>query len=141
MPKTWRASRPSIRPSIRPVLIAGVVVVAPLLAACGSTTATATAPSTTAAPVSSIAAGAPSTTAAPKSGATAKVSANTASAAEIEAALTAAGVTNAARWTREVMEYRPYDTSDPTLATLKKELQKYNPSADTLTKILSALQP
>lgn len=70
-----------------------------------------------------------------------KVSANTASATELEAALTAAGVTNAARWTKEIQEYRPYPADDPSMATLRKELQKYKPAADQLEKIIGALQP
>ena len=70
----------------------------------------------------------------------AKVSANTGTADEIQAALEAAGVANAERWTREVMEYRPYDGNDPTLAQLRQELLKYNPAADELERILGALQ-
>ncbi len=70
-----------------------------------------------------------------------KVSANTATEQEITAALEAAGVQNAARWTREVMEYRPYDEADASLAQLRTELQKYNPAADQLEKILGALTP
>jgi competence protein ComEA len=73
--------------------------------------------------------------------ATGKVSANDASAEEIAAALEAAGVDNAERWTREVMEYRPYSTDDPSLAQLRKELLKYNPLPDQLELILGALEP
>lgn len=72
---------------------------------------------------------------------TAKVSANTASVAEIQAALEQAGVSNASRWAREVEEYRPYPADDASLTKLKEELQKYNPGSDTLTKILSVLEP
>ena len=71
----------------------------------------------------------------------AKVSANTGTADQIQAALEAAGVQNAERWTREVMEYRPYDTADPTLAQLRQELLKYNPAEDQLARILGALTP
>lgn len=70
-----------------------------------------------------------------------KISANTATADELVAALEGAGVTSADRWAREVMEYRPYDTGDVTLASLRRELSKYNPSTDQLTKIMSVLQP
>jgi hypothetical protein len=98
------------------------------LAACGSTSGDASAGST----------GAPATSAASKTG---KVSANTASASEIEAALQAAGVDNAARWTREVMEYRPYAADDPNLTSLRDNLAKYNPGQETVDKIVSALVP
>ena len=64
------------------------------------------------------------TTAAATTGA--KVSANTGTADEIQASLESAGVANAGRWTREVMEYRPYDAGDSTLAQLRQELLKYN---------------
>jgi hypothetical protein len=69
------------------------------------------------------------------------VSANTASQADIAAALQAAGVSNADRWAREVVEYRPYDTSDTNLAKLRQNLAKYNPGEDTINKIVSVLQP
>ena len=72
---------------------------------------------------------------------TARVSANSASESELTAALTAAGVPNADRWAREVMEYRPYDTSDATLQKLQDNLAKYNPDSTTLAGILSALVP
>jgi ABC-type Fe3+-hydroxamate transport system substrate-binding protein len=71
----------------------------------------------------------------------ATVSANTATTDELVAALGAAGVTNADRWAREIMEYRPYDTTDPTLQHLQDELAKYNPDPATLAKILSVLTP
>ena len=70
-----------------------------------------------------------------------KVSANTATNDELIAALTAAGVARADRWAREIQEYRPYDTSDPTLQHLQDELAKYNPDPETLAGILSVLQP
>jgi hypothetical protein len=68
-----------------------------------------------------------------------KVNANTASMAEIQAALEAAGVPNAGRWAREVTEYRPYATNDPTFGSLVQNLAKYNPSPDVVNKIVSAL--
>jgi Ni/Co efflux regulator RcnB len=49
------------------------------------------------------------------------------------------GVPNASRWVIEVQEYRPYPVDDPTFAKLKSNLAKYNPSADTLSRILAAL--
>jgi hypothetical protein len=74
-------------------------------------------------------------------GAVTRVSANTASEGEIAAALESAGVGNADRWAREVVEYRPYDTSDAELVKLQQNLAKYNPGSETLAKILSALTP
>ncbi|HEV7809536.1 MAG TPA: hypothetical protein VGO64_02965, partial [Candidatus Limnocylindrales bacterium] len=71
----------------------------------------------------------------------ARVSANTASAAEIKAALTAAGVSNADKWTNEVVEYRPYPADDSNLQKLQDSLAKYNPDPETLQGILSALKP
>ena len=71
----------------------------------------------------------------------AKVSANTASTAELVAALEAADVANADRWAREIMEYRPYDSTDPTLQHLQDELAKYNPDPATLAAILRVLTP
>ncbi len=72
---------------------------------------------------------------------TGRVSANSASYDEIVAALSAAGVDNADRWAREVMEYRPYDTSDPDLTHLRDELAKYNPGEGVVDQIVSALTP
>jgi hypothetical protein len=64
-----------------------------------------------------------------------------ASQAEIAAALTAAGVPNGDRWAKEVVEYRPYASGDPTLQALQDNLAKYNPDPATLAGILSVLQP
>jgi hypothetical protein len=69
----------------------------------------------------------------------AKVNANTASQGEITQALAAAGVPNAARWAREVVEYRPYPTDDPTFAKLRQNLAKYNPPAGVVDQIISVL--
>jgi hypothetical protein len=83
---------------------------------------------------------APTSTAAATASATAtRASANNATAAQLLAAFEAGGVPNASRWVREVEEYRPYPTDDPTFAKLKSNLAKYNPSADTLGRILAAL--
>jgi hypothetical protein len=69
-----------------------------------------------------------------------KVNANTASVAEIQEALQAAGVTNAARWAREVEEYRPYPTNDPSFAKLRQELAKYNPGPGVVDQIIAVLE-
>ncbi|MCU1377948.1 MAG: hypothetical protein JWN29_931 [Acidimicrobiales bacterium] len=94
--------------------------------ACGGSSGAATAPTSTS-----------STTTA--NAAVGKVNANTASMAEIQAALEAAGVPNASRWAREVTEYRPYPTNDPTFGSLIQNLAKYNPSPDVVNQIVSAL--
>jgi hypothetical protein len=114
------------------------VLCLPLAAAACSTTDTPTggASTTTTAATAATAGGSAAGTSAPT-----KVSANASSSQELQTALEAAGVTNAARWAGEIMEYRPYDASDTSLAKLKGELQKYNPGTDTLTKIMSVLQP
>ena len=111
-------------------------VLALVVAACSGTAGAATLTPSPAAPTA-----AASTDATPGTAAVGKVSANTASEAEIAAALTAAGVPNADRWAREVTEYRPYPTDDPTLARLQDNLAKYQPDAATLAGILSALEP
>ena len=107
------------------------------LAACGGAakTSAATAAAATVASATPAATGASAATAAT----TTKASANNATAAQLQAAFEAAGVPNASRWVVEVQEYRPYPTDDPSLARLKSNLAKYNPSADTLARILSAL--
>lgn len=79
------------------------------------------------------------TGAAAAAGAVTKVDANKASVAELQAAFEAAGISNAAKWAREVEEYRPYPTDDPSFAKLRFELAKYNPSPEVLTKILATL--
>ena len=138
-PARARSTRRRLVASVGPLLLAGGLV-----AACSSSSSTSTGTSTSSAAASTTKAGSTgSSTGGGTTGSAAatKVSANTASSAEIQAALTAAGVTNAARWTKEIEEYRPYPTDDPSLAKLRKELQKYNPSADQLDKILSALPP
>ena len=69
----------------------------------------------------------------------AKVSANNATRAELQAAFTAAGITGAAQWAREVEEYRPYPTNDPNMAKLRQELAKYNPGSGVVDKIVATL--
>ena len=69
------------------------------------------------------------------------MSANTATEDAIVAALEGAGVKNAAKWTDEIMEYRPYPADDPSFAKLRGELAKYNPAPDELERIVSVLTP
>jgi uncharacterized protein YggE len=110
--------------------------------ACGGAVASGSASTTatvTVQPTSSSTTSAATTTAATATSATAKVSANNATQSEVLAALTAAGVPNPSNWTREVLEYRPYPTNDPTFAKLRGELAKYNPAAGVVDKIISAL--
>ena len=103
-------------------------------AAAASSTSTSVAPTPSDSdPASS---GATSTT----SGSTRKVNANEANEDEIAAALSAAGVPNADRWAREVAEYRPYPSDDPTWAKLRKELAKYNPADGVVDQIISVLE-
>lgn len=82
---------------------------------------------------------APTSTTSGASAVATKANANTGSAGEIQSALEAAGVPNAARWVREVQEYRPYPSDDPSIAKLRQELIKYNPGQDVIDKIISAL--
>jgi len=113
------------------------------LAACGGAASsgaadpTATAAITTVAPAATSSSAA--TAAATASSTATKASANNATAAQLQAAFEAGGVPNASRWVIEVQEYRPYPVNDPTFAKLKSNLAKYNPSADTLSRILAAL--
>jgi hypothetical protein len=98
------------------------------------TTTAGTSPTTTAGAIPLLTA---PTTAAPATAT--KANANTASQAEIQTALEAAGVPNASRWAVEVVEYRPYSSSDPNLPKLRQNLAKYNPGTDVVDKIVSAL--
>ncbi len=116
-----------------------LIAAALTLAACGGAAAT---PGSNATATSTIAAATPASaiTAAVTTAATStRASANNATAAQLQAAFEAAGVPNASRWVIEVQEYRPYPADDPTFAKLKSNLAKYNPSADTLSRILAAL--
>ena len=121
-------------------LTAGAII----LAACGGAASTsasnATASSATASATGATAAPASTSTAvATAASTTTRASANNATAAQLQAAFEAGGVPNASRWVVEVQEYRPYPADDPTFAKLKSNLAKYNPSADTLSRILAAL--
>jgi hypothetical protein len=117
-----------------------------LLAACGTSAPATTAPATavvavpttaaTRAATAPVAATARATTTA---SAAKKVNANTASEAELLSAFQAANISNAARWVKEVMEYRPYPTNDPTFAKLRGELAKYNPGPGVVDQIVATL--
>jgi hypothetical protein len=72
---------------------------------------------------------------------TGKVSANDATKEELVAALDAAGVTNSAKWAKEIEEYRPYSTDDPEFAKLRDELAKYNPADGVIDMIIATLAP
>ena len=120
----------------KPRLSLFLVVTAIVLAVVGCGGSTTTSGDTTSPTITSAAP--PDATAAP---AGAEVSANTASASEIESALSATGVSNAARWAHEVVEYRPYPADDPNLTKLRDNLAKYNPGQETVDKIVSALTP
>jgi hypothetical protein len=126
---------------IRKLLFTSVVLLAGgiLLSACSSPSAASGAPATP--PTASVTA-----TTSPATGAVSaspaavqKVNANTASQAEIQQALEAAGIPNAARWAREVVEYRPYPTDDPSFARLRQELAKYNPAPGVVDQIIATL--
>src|SRR4051794_21473855 len=133
--------RPIGNQARRAALPLGGLVLAAFLAACSSSGGGV--PSAAATPVASPGATASAAVVASTaaSSATTRVSANSASEPEIAAALQAAGVPNATRWAREVTEYRPYPTDDPTLQKLQHNLAKYNPDPATLAGILSALTP
>lgn len=119
------------------LLLTSVLALSACGAAAGAPSVSPSSASATAAPPSSAA---PAGTTAPAAtSAATKASANNATNAQLIAALTASGVPNPSQWAREVQEYRPYPESDPTFAKLKSNLAKYNPSADTLTKILASL--
>jgi hypothetical protein len=119
-----------LKRAIVPLAVAAVAVAACVGAASSPAPNAPTAATTTAA------ATAPAATSA---AAAAKASANNATAAQLLAAFEAAGVPNASRWVAEVQEYRPYPVDDPSFAKLRSNLAKYNPSADTLGRILAAL--
>ena len=121
-------------------VLTALIAAAVTLAACGGA-ASPPASNANAIASSAVAAATPTTTSATTTTAssTTKASANNATAAQLQAAFEAAGVPNASRWIIEVQEYRPYPADDQTFAKLKSNLAKYNPSADTLGRILAAL--
>jgi hypothetical protein len=144
-------SRVRVHPS-RASLGAIVLVAALALGACGSddsdtSSEAATDPTAAGASVAPTAPADGAATTDPAEGATATTGAassfdvNTASQEEIASVLSAAGVPNSDQWAREVVEYRPYDLSDPTMAHLRDELAKYNPAEGVVDQIVDALQP
>ena len=126
----------SIRTTTASVVIAGL-----LLAACSSATGAADTTSGSDATVAGSTSDSTTSTAAVAEAASGTVSANDASEGEIAAALDAAGVDQADRWAREVVEYRPYDTADPDLTHLRDELAKYDPAPGVVDAIVAVLQP
>ena len=128
-------SRPSWRTFLPSILVGSTLV----LAACGGSSAasgTTSAPATVSATSASSAAGGAAASS-PVAGQ--KVNANTASVAELQQAFEAAGISNAGRWAREVEEYRPYPTNDPSFAKLRQELAKYNPGPGVVDQIVATL--
>ena len=69
-----------------------------------------------------------------------KLSANNATRGELSEAFEAAGIANAAQWSREVREYRPYPVDDPGFEKLRAELQKYNPAPGVVDAIVALLE-
>lgn len=114
-----------------PLLIAAAATTA-LLAGCGSSGSKTAAATTTTAAAS---AGPTSTVAG------AKVNANTASRAEIAKAFAAAGIPNADRWAKEVVQYRPYTAADTNFSKLRANLAKFNPGEPLVDKMVSVLTP
>jgi hypothetical protein len=124
-----------VRPALSVLSAAAIAV-----AACGGAANGGASNATASAVITTVAPAATSATAAATAASTVtKASANNATAAQLQAAFEAGGVPNASRWVIEVQEYRPYPVDDPTFAKLKSNLAKYNPSADTLSRILAAL--
>jgi hypothetical protein len=124
---TTQRAIPFLRASRRTLLAPLALSAVLLLSACaGSTTATAPAATSGSASASTPAAGQ-------------KVNANTASVADLQRTFEAAGISNAARWAREVEEYRPYPTDDPTFAKLRQNLAKYNPGPGVVDQIVATL--
>ena len=124
-----------MRPALSVLSAAAIAV-----AACGGAANGGASNATASAVITTVAPAATSATAAATAASTVtKASANNATAAQLQAAFEAGGVPNASRWVIEVQEYRPYPVNDPTFAKLKSNLAKYNPSADTLSRILAAL--
>jgi len=129
-------------------LLVGAAVV--LVSACSGASGTSTASTAVARPTtptavvaSPPASGATPVTVAPPVAAptvaATKVSANSATIPQLQATFEAAGITNAARWAREVDEYRPYATSDTNFAKLRGELAKYNPAPGVVDAIVGTL--
>jgi hypothetical protein len=119
--------------------VLSVLAAATIIAACGGAASSGAANPTATTAITTVAPTTSSAAAAAANSTTAKASANNATAAQLLAAFEAGGVPNASRWVVEVQEYRPYPVNDPTFAKLKSNLAKYDPSADTLSRILASL--
>ena len=132
-------STPSGGLSRRTLLIgAAVFAVTLVLSACVG--AAGTSGGTTAAPPAKTASTPATSGGAPAAGTvTQRVNANTASVADMQRAFEAVGIPSAARWAREVEEYRPYPTDDPSFAKLRRELAKYNPGPGVVDQIVATL--
>jgi DNA uptake protein ComE-like DNA-binding protein len=115
--------------------LAGAVV----LGACSSSSVASGTAATPATQPATTGGSSPAATAAASPVAAQKVNANTASVAELQRAFEAAGISNAARWAREVEEYRPYPTDDPSFGKLRRELAKYNPGPGVVDQIVAML--
>jgi hypothetical protein len=115
-------------------VLAGAIVLSACGSAAGSSPTAAAAPPAASPASGSVAAASPAA-----SPAVGKVNANTASVAELQRAFETAGISNAARWAREVEEYRPYPTNDPSFAKLRQELAKYNPGPGVVDQIVATL--
>lgn len=112
------------------------------LAACSDTKTPASTPTATATAATSTPAATTGTATAVAASATparAKVSANNTSRAQLQAAFEAAGIASAARWAKEVEEYRPYPATEPDMPKLRKELAKYNPGPGVVDQIIATL--
>ena len=108
-------------------------------AAQAASTTTTVAPVAGSSTTPTTAAAAATTTPTTAAATTTKASANNATQAQVQAALEANGVSNAARWAVEVVEYRPYPTNDPTMAKLRQNLAKYNPGPGVVDGIVASL--
>ncbi len=130
------------RAAIIPVGLAGALALTACTGSAGPAPSTGAGPTRAAVSGATPAAGtggSPVAGAGAASAALVKVNANTASQDEVQRALEADGVPNASRWAREVVEYRPYPTDDPSFGKLRQELAKYNPGPQVVDQIVAAL--
>ena len=123
----------------RTLLATSALAATILVGACGSSAASNTAAPTPKPAATGTGATASSAAAQASPSAAQKVNANTAPRAELQQAFEAAGISGAARWSREVEEYRPYPTNDPSFAKLRQELAKYNPGPGVVDQIVATL--
>ena len=125
----------------RRLLLVGVVTLtgAVVLTACSSSATTSSPTTAASTPSATVSSAPPAASPAAAAASVSKVNANTASVAELQRAFEAAGISSAARWAREVEEYRPYPTDDPSFAKLRRELAKYNPGPGVVDQIIATL--